>query len=210
MRLAGICAAATGLLAGFITAADAQQSPDAQPGTTQLPMIFSTAPQSAGVSVQATPKFELPATLPAIPSGVAIIPPADPQGQRPQGQPAASPPATPPFAPLPTTTPLPPADVATPLVPPTIPPRQAAQPTQLPSPLPSAQSSQLSPRPSRLRRRSHLNWGSPQHRRQLHPHRCNLASQHRRRRPQRLRLRRRNRRLAPTFRQHRPPYNHHR
>ena len=108
-------------------------------------MIFSTAPQSAGVSVQATPKFELPATLPAIPSGVAIIPPADPQGQRPQGQPAASPPAAPPYAPLPTTTPLPPADVATPLVPPTIPPRQAAQPTQLPSPLPSAQSSQPSP-----------------------------------------------------------------
>jgi cellulose synthase (UDP-forming) len=80
-----------------------------------------------------TPKVELPANLPAIPSGVAIIPPPDAQGQRLQGQPAASPPAAPPLAPLPTTTPLPPADVATPLVPPTIPSRQAAQPIQAPS-----------------------------------------------------------------------------
>ena len=129
----------------FITAADAQQSPDAQPGTTQLPMIFSTAPQSAGVSVQATPKFELPATLPAIPSGVAIIPPADPQGQRPQGQPAARHPAA--HSALRSSADNHPAasgrrghasraaDHS---------PRQAAQPTQLPSPLPSAQSSQPS------------------------------------------------------------------
>jgi len=58
---------------------------------------------------QLTPKFELPSSLPSIPSGVAIIPPPDSQGPRLQ-------------APLPTTTPMPPADVATPIVPPTIPP----------------------------------------------------------------------------------------
>jgi hypothetical protein len=139
--------AAIGLFMGLITTADAQQSPDAQPGTTQLPMIFSTAPQSAGTSSQMTPKVELPANLPAIPSGVAIVPPPDAQGQRPQGQSAASPPAAQPLAPLPTTTPLPPADVATPLVPPAIPPKQAAPPTQPPSPPQSAQTSQP-PQPS--------------------------------------------------------------
>jgi cellulose synthase operon protein B len=133
---------------GLVTTADAQQSPDAQSAPTQLPMIFSTAPQSAGASSsQMTPKVELPSNLPAIPSGAAIIPPPDPQGQRPQGQSAASPPAGAPLAPLPTTTPLPPADVATPLVPPTIPSRQAAQPTQPASPPQSVQPSQL-PQPA--------------------------------------------------------------
>jgi hypothetical protein len=143
VRAAIAFGAAIGLFIGFITTADAQQSPDAQPGPTQLPMIFSTAPQSAGASSsQMTPKVELPSNLPAIPSGAAIIPPPDPQGQRPQGQSAASPPAGAPLAPLPTTTPLPPADVATPLVPPTIPSRQAAQPTQPASPPQSVQPSQ--------------------------------------------------------------------
>ena len=146
MRPAIACGVAIGLFIGLITTTDAQQSPEAQPGPTQLPMIFSTAPQSPGASSQTTPRVELPATLPAIPSGVAIIPPADPQGQRPQGQSAAGAPATPPAAlppaPLPTTTPLPPADVATPLVPPTIPPRQAAQPTQPAAPPQLAQPSQ--------------------------------------------------------------------
>jgi cellulose synthase (UDP-forming) len=144
VRPAIACGTAIGLFIGLITTADAQQSPEAQPGTTQLPMIFSTAPQSAGASSQMTPKVELPANLPAIPSGVAIIPPPDAQGQRPQGQPAASPPAAPPLAPLPTTTPLPPADVATPLVPPAIPPRQAAQPAQPLQPVQPAQSAQPS------------------------------------------------------------------
>jgi len=62
-----------------------------------------------------TPKVELPGTCRRS-SGVAIIPPPDAQGQRPQGQPAASRRLLRPRASA-TTTPLPPADVATPLVP---------------------------------------------------------------------------------------------
>jgi hypothetical protein len=149
------CGAAVGLFMSMIITASAQQSPEAAPGPAQLPMLFSTTPQSPGAPAQTTQKMELPATLPAIPSGVAVIPPPDPQGQRSQGQPTASPPVTvvpsvaapvpgapAPFAPLPTTTPMPPADVATPLVPPTIPQRQAVQPTQSPPPAQPPQSAQ--------------------------------------------------------------------
>ena len=142
--------AAIGFFIAIVTTANAQQPLDTPPGSKQLPMIFSTAPQTSGASGQG-PKVELPATLPAIPSGAAIIPPPDgPPSQRPQGQPAAgappaaaqvtvvpntAPAASAPAAPLPTTTPLPPADVATPLVPPAIPPKQAAQPTPAPVPV---------------------------------------------------------------------------
>ena len=147
VRRAIACVAVVGLFIGIIVPVSAQQPREAQPGTTQLPMIFSPAPQSSGASGQPTPKVELPSTFPAIPSGVAVIPSFDVQGQRPPGQPVPSPgaaatPVAP--APLPTTTPLPPADVATPLVPPTIPP-QPAQPTQPPSPPKSAQQSPPAP-----------------------------------------------------------------
>ncbi len=150
MRLVIACAAVVGLFIGINVSVSAQQSPEAQPGTTQLPMLFSPAPQAPGATGQPAPKVELPATFPAIPSGVAVIPPSDALGQRPPGQPAPSPGAAATLvapAPLPTTTPLPPADVATPLVPPTIPPAQPAQPTQPPSPPQSAQQSRPSPAP---------------------------------------------------------------
>ena len=115
------------LILVVIGSVSAQQSPEAQPGG-QLPMILSPTPRSPGANASPPPSTELPATLPAIPSGVAI-PPSDAQEQRPPGQPAPSlgtavPPLTTP--PLPKTTPLPPPAVATSPVP----PAQSAQPTQ--------------------------------------------------------------------------------
>jgi cellulose synthase operon protein B len=127
-----ICCAAVAVLFVFvIEAVSAQQSPEAQPGA-HLPMILSPAPRSPGVTAAPPPNVELPATIPAIPSGVAI-PPSDAQEQRPPGQPAPSlgtavPPVTAP--PLPKTTPLPPPAVATSPGP----PAQSAQPTQAVSP----------------------------------------------------------------------------
>ena len=129
------CAAVAVLFILVIEAVSAQQSPEAQPGA-QLPMILSPAPRSPGVTAAPPPNVELPATIPAIPSGVAI-PPSDAQEHRPPGQPAPSlgtavPPVTAP--PLPKTTPLPPPAVATSPVP----PAQSAQPTQAVSPPQSA------------------------------------------------------------------------
>ena len=129
-----------------IGSVSAQQSPEAQPGG-QLPMILSPAPRSPGANASPPPSVELPATLPAIPSGVAI-PPSDAQEQRPPGQPAPSlgtavPPVTTP--PLPKTTPLPPPAVATSPVP----PAQSAQPTQAVPTAPPPRSSQA-PTPAPL------------------------------------------------------------
>lgn len=91
---------------------------------------------------QLTPKFELPSSLPSIPSGVAIIPP--PESQSPRLQ-----------APLPTTTPMPPADVATPIVPPAIPPAAnppvpagAQRPSASPAPPPTAPAPAPAPVPA--------------------------------------------------------------
>jgi cellulose synthase (UDP-forming) len=136
-------AALIAFFAAGLLAASAQQAPDkAAPGG-QLPMLFSTAPPSS--TAQAPQKYELPATLPSIPSGVAIIPPDNP-GQRPAVQPGQAPtvavpgsaaPAMPPalpLAPLPTTTPLPPQDVATPLAPVTVPQASTQPPAAAPVP----------------------------------------------------------------------------
>ena len=134
MTFAAACRIALAVILGATGPVAAQQVET--PGGGTLPRQFSTGPQSPGAPGQPLPKFELPPTLPSIPSGVAIIPPPEgQQGQRPQA----------PAPPLPTTTPLPPADVATPVVPPTIPPEapnatpSAAQPSPsvAPSPVPS-------------------------------------------------------------------------
>lgn len=114
MRSAAVRRAAMVLALAFIVPAAAQQDLGPRAGGGSQPMTFFP-PQANSPAVQLTqptqptPKFELPSSLPSIPSGVAIIPP--PESQSPRLQ-----------APLPTTTPMPPADVATPIVPPTIPP----------------------------------------------------------------------------------------
>lgn len=114
MRSAAVRRAAMVLALAIIAPAAAQQDLGPRTGAGSQPMTFFP-PQANSPAVQLTqptqltPKFELPSSLPSIPSGVAIIPPPDSQGPRLQ-------------APLPTTTPMPPADVATPIVPPTIPP----------------------------------------------------------------------------------------
>lgn len=114
MRFATVRRAAMVLVLATIAPAAAQQTFDTLPGAEPLPMIFAqpgrlqVQPVQLTQPTQLTPKFELPTTFPSIPSGVAVIPPPDAQGQRLQ-------------APLPTTTPMPPANVATPIVPPTIP-----------------------------------------------------------------------------------------
>lgn len=114
MRPAAVRRAAMVLALTIIAPAAAQ--PDLGPravGGSQPMTFFPPQANSPAVQLtqptQLTPKFELPSSLPSIPSGVAIIPPPESQGPRLQ-------------APLPTTTPMPPADVATPIVPPTIPP----------------------------------------------------------------------------------------
>jgi hypothetical protein len=148
MKLSICWAAVAVLFILVIESVSAQQSPEAQPGA-QLPMILSPAPRSPGVTTAPPPNVELPATIPAIPSGVAI-PPSDAQEQRPPGQPAPSlgtavPPV--PGPPLPKTTPVPPPAVATSPVP----PAQSAQPTQpaSPQPAPPSHSSQA-PTPAPL------------------------------------------------------------
>jgi cellulose synthase (UDP-forming) len=113
----------------IIAPAVAQQDPAPRTGAGSPPMTFFP-PQANSPAVQLTqptqvpPKFELPSSLPSIPSGVAIIPPPEPQSPRLQ-------------APLPTTTPMPPANVATPIVPPTIPPSGSPVPAGAPRPPPS-------------------------------------------------------------------------
>ncbi len=116
------------LVFALVAPAAAQRAADPPLGTGAPSTYFP--PQANSPQVQqtptpptapVTPKFELPSTFPSIPSGVAVIPPTDSQGQRPLG-PAPS-------TPLPTTTPMPPADVATPIVPPTIPPAVGTVPS---------------------------------------------------------------------------------
>lgn len=116
------------LVFALVAPAAAQRAADPPLGTGAPSTYFP--PQANSPQVQqtptpptapVTPKFELPSTFPSIPSGVAVIPPTDSQGQRPLG-PAPS-------TPLPTTTPMPPADVATPIVPPTIPPTVGTVPS---------------------------------------------------------------------------------
>lgn len=113
MRSAAVRRAAMVLALTIIAPAAAQQDLGPRAGAGSQPMtFFPPQANSPGVQLtqpaQLTPKFELPSSLPSIPSGVAIIPPPDSQSPRLP-------------APLPTTTPMPPADVATPIVPPTIP-----------------------------------------------------------------------------------------
>ncbi len=114
MRSAAVRRAAMVLVLTIVAPAAAQQDLGPRSGAGSQPMTFFP-PQANSPAVQLTqptqltPKFELPSSLPSIPSGVAVIPP--PESQSPRLQ-----------APLPTTTPMPPANVATPIVPPTIPP----------------------------------------------------------------------------------------
>ncbi|MDP3243839.1 MAG: hypothetical protein Q8M69_25720, partial [Reyranella sp.] len=114
MRSAAVRRAALVLALAIIAPAAAQQDVGPRTGAGSQPMTFFP-PQANSPAVQLTqptqltPKFELPSSLPSIPSGVAVIPP--PESQSPRLQ-----------TPLPTTTPMPPANVATPIVPPTIPP----------------------------------------------------------------------------------------
>ena len=134
MKLAPACRLAMAVFLGFSGPTAAQQA-DPTAGGGSLPSQFSTGAQPQDAQGRSAQKFELPPTLPSIPSGVTIIPPADGQGQRPQAPPPA----------LPTTTPLPPADVATPIVPPAIPPAAtnpvpggAQRPQPAPAPAPPA------------------------------------------------------------------------
>ena len=108
MRFATVRRAAVAFVFALIAPAAAQQDPGSQPKPFFPPEVNPPALQQRP-STQLPPRFELPSTLPSVPSGVAIIPAPDAQGQRQQ-------------TPLPTTTPMPPANVATPIVPPTISP----------------------------------------------------------------------------------------
>ncbi|MCC8429875.1 cellulose biosynthesis cyclic di-GMP-binding regulatory protein BcsB [Reyranella aquatilis] len=128
MKPATVRRAAMALVFALVAPAAAQRAADPPLGTGAPSTYFP--PQANSPQVQqtqtpptapVTPKFELPSTFPSIPSGVAVIPPTDSQGQRPLG-PAPS-------TPLPTTTPMPPADVATPIVLPTIPPAVGTVPS---------------------------------------------------------------------------------
>lgn len=123
------------LVFAIVAPAAAQRPLDPPAGAGSQPLTFfppqANSPQvQLSQPAQLTPKFELPSTFPSIPSGVAVIPPTDAQGQRPLG------PA--PTTPLPTTTPMPPANVATPVVPPTIPPAAGSAPASVPgNPVPA-------------------------------------------------------------------------
>ncbi|MBV8193425.1 MAG: cellulose biosynthesis cyclic di-GMP-binding regulatory protein BcsB [Alphaproteobacteria bacterium] len=132
------------VLGGGLLAASAQQAGDKPPSSGQLPMLFSTAPPTSGA--QAQQKFELPSTFPTIPSGVAIIPQPDNQGQRAPAQPAASSPAasSPAAGPQAPTSPASPPPAAAPGasagnpggVAPAIPPAQPLAPLPTTTPLP--------------------------------------------------------------------------
>lgn len=151
MRSATVRRAAMVLALTIIAPAAAQQDLGPRTGTgSQTPTFFP--PQANSPAVQSaqptqltptplTPRFELPSSLPSIPSGVAVIPPPDWQGQRQQ-------------APLPTTTPMPPANVATPIVPPTIPQAPAPAPstasTPAPVPVPATPAPVAAPPPASL------------------------------------------------------------
>jgi cellulose synthase (UDP-forming) len=141
VRPAAVRRAAMVLALTIIAPAAAQQDLGPRTGGGSQPMTFFP-PQANSPAVQLsqptqlTPKFELPSSLPSIPSGVAIIPPPDSQGPRLQ-------------APLPTTTPMPPADVATPIVPPTIPPSSNPPvPAGAQRPLPSQALPPVAPAPA--------------------------------------------------------------
>lgn len=154
MRTAAVRRAAMVLALAIIAPAAAQQDIGPRAGAGSQPMtFFPPQANSPGVQLtqpaQLTPKFELPSSLPSIPSGVAIIPTPDSQSPRLP-------------APLPTTTPMPPADVATPIVPPTIPAGSAppvpagaqrpsapsALPPVAPAPAPSAAPTATTPTPN--------------------------------------------------------------
>lgn len=107
MRRPAVRRAAMALVLALAAPAGAQQDFGSQPRPLFPPEVNPPSLQQRP-SPQLPPKFELPSSLPSIPSGVAVIP-----------QPDAQAPRLP--TPLPTTTPMPPADVATPIVPPTIP-----------------------------------------------------------------------------------------
>jgi len=158
VRSAAVRRAALVLALAIIAPAAAQQDVGPRTGAGSQPMTFFP-PQANSPAVQLTqptqltPKFELPSSLPSIPSGVAVIPP--PESQSPRLQ-----------TPLPTTTPMPPANVATPIVPPTIPPgsnppvpagAQRPSPPQAlppvapgPTPAPSAPAPSMAPPPASL------------------------------------------------------------
>lgn len=140
MRSAAVRRAAMVLALTFIAPAAAQQEPGPRTGAGAPPMTFFP-PQANSPAVQLTqptqlpPKFELPSSLPSIPSGVAVIP--SPESQSPRLQP-----------PLPTTTPMPPANVATPIVPPTIPQAGSPMPAGAQRPSPSQALPPVAPAPT--------------------------------------------------------------